>query len=605
MFTTLRRMATVTVVTISMLCHVGVAQAGPAVNAVLDQTADNAAILIVIPNLTTLNTKIALLNNELGIGAPHLANALGNIKMQTGIAQGLREDGPMAIALSNLPFDGPGEPNFHVLLPVTDYKAFITAVGGDAAKPVASFTPPQGGETLYAKQAGAFAVISNLEADVANYKPAGAGAALTAAAGKLGNRYIDSADVLVMFNMPLLATPLRAQLKQVMESTKAQVGDVQQIPIAVTMANLCSTALDAAVRDATSAAICMDIKDKGLGLTYTAQFKPDSPTGKLFTTGASAGGKLNVLPGQPYIMASAMNLQGIGVEEIADKIAAAFPDNADPNQKIIRDSVGLIKTLRSGTMGYYLPSPGAARDATYNMVSAYETAETDTLIKTWKEYVVSLNGMKAPVDPLMPDGAEAAEYSTKIVPNSLKIDSVTLDQYTIAVKLPPAVEQQLGPMMPLIKAFGGMGSSGYIGAVNNHALITNTLDAQLVNKTIESIRKGQGLGANKDIVAAREELPPDASVEGYINVGVAQKMVQDAFAAMQGMPPGAAPAAELPPFAMGLGIRESGMAGRLFMPYTSLKAAKDQAMGMIMMMMMGGGGMGGEMPVEDEEPTAF
>ena len=163
----------------------------------------------------------------------------------------------------------------------------------------------------------------------------------------------------------------------------------------------------------------------------------------------------------------------------------------------------------------------------------------------------------------------------------------------------------MGPMMPIVKAFGGMGSSGYIGAVNNHAVMTNALDAQLINKTIESMRTGQGVGNNKDIAAARAELPPDAMFEGYIHMGVALKMAQDAFAAMQGMPPGAAPAADLPPFAMGMGIRESGAAGRLFMPYPTLKAVKDQATGMIMMMMMGGGGMGGEMPVEDEEPTAF
>ncbi|MCE9591333.1 MAG: DUF3352 domain-containing protein [Planctomycetes bacterium] len=599
----IRTMRTAAALAAVLACCVNGAWAAPAgvpasVTTALDQSAADTAVVILVPSMSGLSKKIAAANEGAGLNIPDMADALTTFKNKTGLSAGVREDGAFAVLLSNLPLGqagAPHEPTVHMLVPVTDYKVFVDAGGGDAAKPVTQVKMGQG-QPAFARKLGNFALLSDTEANVTNYQAAAAGKAMAAATGKLGGHYLAGNDIVVIVNLPLIADQLRSEIKKdLAHANAANAGGVEKI------AGLYGEAIDAFLRDTTSLTMGLELKDTGIGFSYTAQFKPDSACAKAFATGASAAGKLDLLPSQPYMLAMAVNPQGIDIAGMVEKLVAAIPENeAGAIRKLVAGYLPLVQQTKSVASAYYVPSPGAQGMSGFlNAVSVVQADDAPGYAQKCKEYITSLNGLKlsvpkpaAPGENAPPAGDNDVSFSTQINANALQIDGVAVDQYQFQTNLPPAIMQEMGPAAPMMMALGATGQSGYIAPVNGHVLMTNTLDAQMVRKTIASVRGGKGLGTDKGMAATRGELPPNASAEMYINVSTIMNTAMGIAAQMAG--PGAPPAqqqAELPPIAAGLGVDGSGVAARMFLPMPVIKLAVEKAGPMIGMMLMGGMGL--------------
>lgn len=577
-----------------------------AVTAVLDQASAETEIIILIPNLSVFADKLKLLSTSFGINNPDMQDPLASFKRESGLSAGLQDDGAVAVLISGVQLEGGAPPVVQMLLPVSDYKALVSAVGGDPAQAVTQVKLGSG-PPAFVRQVGSFAVFSDKSENIANFKPAGAGAAMAAAAGKLGNHYLDTTDVAVLLNMPVFAPKLREQAKKGFAEALAQIDNnpnqpAGEVMIAKSIINLYSTGIDSVLRDATSLVFNLDVKPAGIGLTYSTQFKPDSELGKMFTTGAGGAPKLDMLPNSPYLFATSMNFQGVAFVPIIEKAMAAIPaEQGGPILKMMRDSMTLTRQLKAGATAYYAPSPGApiGPGSLMSGVNVFQADDANAYAKTYKDYVTSLNGTKldipapnaANADPNAPAPAvESISFVSSVTPNVLKIDGVDVDQYQFIYNFPPAMMQQMGPAAPLMMAMGMTGQSGYLAPVNGHVIVTTSLDAQLINKSVAAVRAkpGSGLGSDKDINTVRAELPPDASMEMFVNVGELIKMGKNIAAMMGAAQPAAADAPALPPVGMGIGVNTSGVAGRLFLPMPVITTAVNELGPVIQMMMMGG-----------------
>src|SRR5690554_3435335 len=95
---------------------------------VLDLVSAQSQVIVVIPSLSRLSERMGQVNDAAGFGIPGLGDTLGEFKRSVGIVRGLRDDGPMVLAFHRIDAEG-GLP-FTMLLPVSDFGAFVGNFGG-------------------------------------------------------------------------------------------------------------------------------------------------------------------------------------------------------------------------------------------------------------------------------------------------------------------------------------------------------------------------------------------------------------------------------------------------------------------------------------------
>jgi len=98
------------------------------------------------------------------------------------------------------------------------------------------------------------------------------------------------------------------------------------------------------------------------------------------------------------------------------------------------------------------------------------------------------------------------------------------------------------------------------------------------------------------MTAVRSNLTPKPSFEGYINIAGMMATINSAMAEM-GSEPTKVPADVLP-LGASLSVRESGLAGRFFVPTATAKFTYQSIMPMIRMLTGGMGGISGDMGAE-------
>lgn len=557
--------------------------------AVLDQAPAEAPVVIVVPSLSKLNQKIAMMNDAMGLHLPQLADALSTFKQSLGIGEGLREDGALIVALTSVEgMDGPGEPPMVLLMPVSDYATFVKNFHGDATQEIAALTMP-GGQPGFVKKSEGYAVMGPKREVVEAYKPGNAAAALQKAAGKLGKRFMDGSDAFVFINLQLMAPKLQPKIQQelarAMERVGAQPGTQANPELAKAFMKMYGDATTAVLRDSTAAILGADINELGVGLTGTIQFKPDSAVAKLIPNGGESAGALVKLPNQPYLVATGIDFEGIAVKQIIDQALAYIPkDQGGAMLEMVRKSLPLVSLIKNVGQAYYVPAGGAAGGlgaSLFNGVSIASVSDANAYVQGYKDYITSLNNLRIEMgDGAAPPPAgganppaEALVFNTKYTANALQIDGVSVDQFEIQYNLPRSVMQQMGQLGPLMMMLGGQGQSGYLATVGNQVVMTTTPNANLVRQALASLKEEKGLGAAETLSQVRANLPPKPTMEIYLSMaGIVS--TANGFMGMMGQPPIQVPA-DLPPVGMGLSIEESGAAGRWFVPVPVVKFVMD------------------------------
>ncbi|MEX0776764.1 MAG: hypothetical protein WD042_13760 [Phycisphaeraceae bacterium] len=554
--------------------------------AALAQAPADAAIVVVVPNMKAFSDKIAQLNNQLGLTNPDMANALGKFKRETGISQGLKEDGPfvmMITDMSGLGNEEVKEPPLAALFPVTSYSEFLKNFKDTATEDgiTVGKTDAQGGdEPAYIKQLGDYALVGNTLQVVQNYKAGGDGDKWIKAMGAMGRKYLGPSDAVVLFNMPVMAEKLKEQMAKGMAEMEKQMAQVpgQDMALNKIVMGIYHNIGQQFVEDTDVAMASVDMGDMGMGVTWTAQFKSASKMASIFSTGAAGGDALTKVPEQPYLFAWGLNFKGIDTKAlVADLQKKLQGQDVGAMGKIVLSKLPLVEKIESYAQAYYVPKQVAMGGAgLFNGVTVIQTNDAEGLIAGTKEYLTELGKVQIPAGQDANGEPLAMSMTTSYNVGVMKLDDVSVDQYSFSLNMPPQAMRG-NPMAPMMQMLGLTAQSGYIAKRGNHVIVTTGVDAATLQAALNSSKNSDGLGADDVIKEVRQTvLPKDASFEGYLSLGGIANTA-NLFMVMFGGQAIQVPA-NLPPVASGLAIQDSGVAGRTFVPISVMNFVKSTIM---------------------------
>ncbi len=558
-----------------LLCVGAVRAAAPAV---LDEVPADAPMVVIVPSLSKMNEGVRMMTNTLGLQVPEMADVLKQFKAQTGMEQGIDDEGSLALVLldAGLGIDAAkqgGEPPLVLLVPVTDYAAFMKNFKAQPAAGVTEVEMPNAGGPGFVKQQGKYAVLSPAKELVEGFAAGKAAGAMSKSVGVWGDRCMSGSLVFAYVNAQVVAPVLSPKIDQGMtEMEQAMAGDPNAAMVKDVMA-LYTQAGKAVLRDAEGLVAGMSIDELGVRMDQAIQFKADSPTAKLLGNSGPAKAMLDRLPDEPYLMAMGADLSGVDMVALLTPMVDAMEKL--PNLGAMMGAMRpYLKVMSQASgMAQVIPIPqnmqlGAGNP--FAALSIIRSADAPAMLEANMAAINAMNGLKI----AMPDLGEAAaiSYTTQYFPKALEIDGTPVDQYSVMFNLPPEMMQN-NPAGPMLAMMGMTGQSGYVAASGNYMVMTATPDAGAIRGLLNATTQDKGLGSQMLLEQVRGQLTPEPMMEYYLSFSGAVKMV-NGFAAMFLPAPLQAPD-DLPPVAMSISCKDGGVAGRFYVPLSVIKAGKD------------------------------
>jgi hypothetical protein len=586
------------------------AWAGMAQGQALDQLPGDSLVVVHINNLGKVGAKVADLSKKLGIDqvSPEAVDPFGMLEEKMGIKGGVNHDSDMAIAWVDSSVTHAGDKSFMVLIPVTDYKAFLAnftdaKTDGDLTE----VTTPEG-EPAFVKEWGKYAAFSPSK-EVLAVKPDGVKVAGALAAKELGEK-----DIVVFGNFAKLEAKLLPKIQQdrarwiaelekdVMSNGPAfdPQGDPNDpgavdaaenkskelarkfLPTIKVAANQGIDIMEAIVRDTTSATYSINITDAGINGTLQAEFEPGSYAGKLLSgiTGSKAT-FLSGLPAAKYVFFGGWALDSKAIIPAFDDLVAPVLKELtvvnDEDSKTLSKAIGAAKTLlgatNSTTMGMLAPEGALMQEAIFQQIQithgdskVIQQAQMDMLQS--QEQLMTLF-----------QGVGMGATKTSFTPAARQIDGITFTQFKseFAGDANSMEAAQMRQMMTAL--YGPDGLSGLFGPIDDKTLLTvSGLPAAKLSNAIKAAKANEDvLGKQENINVTVAQLPENRIAAFYIPLdnilGTALNFAQQA-----GMPVQAHMAENLPPVGMTLATEGPGLRLDGHLPTPLLKNISDVVM---------------------------
>lgn len=589
--------------------------------AALSQAPEGAQFVLIVPSMAEFSGKLAMLNQTLGIDTPELTDALGAFKAEVGIGDGLNDAGSAMLVIQDLAtaIQTEQEPDILLIMPVTNYQTFISSFQAEGAAPagegVTQITMPDG-QDGFARESGGYAILGNTEQAVTNYAPAGNADAVGGRVGALGVDYLGKCDAAIYLDLeamaPALAPKIDEAIAEMMTEFEqmAQMGmaDASSLEMMKAAMTLYSSAGKAILESSEGFVVTLDISEHGIGFTDAIQFKPDSKVMQYLPGGGGGTASiLSRLPRGSYIAAMAFDTEAIAMTDLFEAGMAAMPeDNAQV--ELYRKAMPLMEQIQQYAGVFYTPDPAALMSGTgaLNVLQTYKVKDDDNYLQQTKAYITELNGTSIPMAlPMAPGGQPAAmTYTTSYTDNALQLDGVQVDQYSMQMQMPQEMMMQMGPAAGFMQMFTNF--TGYAAVNDGYYLATTTLDQQLMAKGLATGKTGDGLGNGDTLAVIREKTVPEGAIgEAYLSfAGIVDTL--GPMAMMMGMPAIQAPQ-DLPPVAMGMGLKDNSAAARFYVPNDTIKFVIDTVKDIQAQMMgpVGPGGPGGPPQGPGAPPPPF
>jgi hypothetical protein len=486
--------------------------------------ADSVAV-IKITNLKAVSTKFKNLTASMGVAQfiGDFSDPLPALTKQLGITQGLDSGGDLVLAL---PMDAAmtvasgGTPDVLMLVPVTDYKAFLGNFAGAAQEngvDVFSFAGQT--EKTYASSWGKFAAISPAKAMVQN-KPAGL--AISALCGKL---FTDS-DLTVYINpKPLVALALpqleqyRTQLPQNIRADNAGSPELAKyVPVVRVLADEVFRGVERVLSDSSGYSMSINIKDNGIAMTCAGDFDPASYTGKLVASLKDTNKPLLAgLPAGDYtVFGGEMNnpeVLSAWMAEWIDPLIKASDDMGADGKPVaaMLGSIKMAAAKQKGSMfAMSMPAnavaggPAAAGGLPMPQTVQVATGDSASLLTVRDQMIKQVTDMI---------GADTIKIETKDAAKTVSGVSFSDTKVTMPANGGGnAVPTPLGMF-----GLGGNGLESYTGAVDANSLLTvsNVPDDQIA-KLIAGIKASDdSLEKDQAVTAVNAALPADRIAAVY------------------------------------------------------------------------------------------
>lgn len=550
----------------------------PSLPSVMELAPADAKLMVVIPSLARISEKLSVLNDELRLDIPGLADSLGELKRSIGISKGLQDSGPLLIAFTEMPTTGAaGQTPFVLFIPVADYGAFVGNYAADPKEEVVRLVLPTG-QAAFSRHVDSFAVISRDQELVQRYQRSDDTDRFKAGLGRLGAMTVADSDISIVTDVAAMSGPLRSLVRQALQAARAQITEAEDSQFSGLVLSMYGSAVEAILRDSSMAAMGIKVDKAGIGTTLGVQFKRDSAMAKQFQQSGGASQLIDQLPSREYLWANSFSFGGMGLKQVVQDTLRTLGTQLGWLGELTQPALPLLDQAEGMAQILYAPQGaiglGTSLTSGITLIRAKDPAR---FVQAFQNYVKALNGKTVRLPPMAPN-APAGEMAivANYTPNALAAEEGQIDQYQIQYNLPPQVLAQMGQAGGLLMMLGGTTQSGYIVARDQYVLMTTTPDPQMIKQAMASMKEGKGLGQNPGITQMRPFLTPDPAAEGYLNVGAIARTVNTVMGMLSGSPAELLTVpVDLPPVAFSASIADSGLAKRVFVPMPVVQFARD------------------------------
>lgn len=551
----------------------GSAAAWAGVPPVLDRVADTAPFVVAVDNIDRFEKTVDAFIT--GLNLPMLAEGdspLAHLHLLTA-TPGLNKNGSMAIIAVPKAPDAPAaddadamgdadadeEPPFDVvaLIPVSEYAAFVKAVGGE----VGGVTPVTiGAKPGFAKDIGdGYAAVGEDQALVESFAAVkGKLQAHTAALGPVGRDIAEKTQVLLIANIPAMQEEIKAMGTMIKQSARMAGGQMPGMDNMEQRVKVAQTFLDGFARDAQVGVIGLGADDKGVWIDLGSQFKEGSPFAGYFSEKGDCASLLARVPEQPFWFAGAADVRGKGMRTLLTEVAQVGQEVQGQNANLFDQAMpSALKAVENMSGFAYVmgANPAGIMGGLFtNTVQYIQTSDAAGYIAAVKKSMESLNGKEQ-------DGLTAkATYKPAVSEvKGTSIDSFSI-QFVADPKNPQAQQMQMGMGM----IFGGELGALIADTGQGVSMVLSPKNSVLMNSAVESAKTGEGLGTTAAIHDARAMLPENRTFEAFVGTKSLMETVSGFMAMMGG------PEVELPEkvshVAIGGATYSGGVHARVYIP---------------------------------------
>jgi hypothetical protein len=527
------------------------------VPAALDRVPSGSQIVIAVRDMDTLALKMRGMAEQVGMPMPPEADEGMNGFLK---APHLNAKGSMAVVMS-LP-EGMGEPDFTIILPVTDAKAFISSMGGtgDGVSEIQiSFI---GGQPGFAKDiGGGYIAMGKTKESVEKFEgKAGSKAAHAKSLGATGNRIADSADMILIANFTTMKTQMEQGVQEMKDSMEgmAQMMPAESADQFGAMLKLVTSVTDAVLKDGQCGIIGLGLDAKGVNLDIAANFKEGSESAGKFQVAGGAAALTAGLPAGDFLFAGS-------VDWSSPTARSMFATMNEVNKSSPVGAIADMSRFINVSSGYagFVGAADLGAGLLANTAVVYSSKEPQKLMAEIKTMVTASNGLNEGGMKITSEYAEG----TKTI-GGLKASTYSM-LFEMDENNPAAGQMQM--VMPMF--FGPEGKmQGYTVATEKSVIMTMSRNSALVEKLINAGKNG--FGSDAMVKQTAQRLPADRFMEVYIGIKSVMDMAQGVMAMMGGGAEIKMPES-LPPVGMGASMSGGGMQFRVHVPADVIKAAID------------------------------
>ena len=504
---------------------------------VMTEVPSDSLAVMKINHLQDTSSKLAALMQALGVTdfAPAMSDPMGALLNQSGLVNGLDKTGDVAVAWTSAPWSpqGPGgpaanQPPIIVLIPVTDYKAFLTnatlvSTDGD----ISTVHFKNGGadqpENSYVTNWDSFAAISP-DKDLLGKKPDGmtiAGAAATELTQKDIAVYVNMAAVRVKV-LPELQTG-RDQAEAFLQKSMGADATDTTTAIMKSVVNQVFAVVQQVLTDAQAQTFGISISKDGLTGTALTDFAPDSFWGKTVAQVKLTDQPILAgLPATKYMFFGGV----VGSPDVANAVydditgpvrkdMDALGDQGKMVQKAIDAYKDMVSSFDRQAMGMVAPSGQMGQGGVFQMI-AVTHGDAEKLkagqiaqFQTQQDIMTSLG---VPNSNMM---------KASVTPNAKTVDGVSFD----LLQLKPVQDNspqamQIAQMMNIMYGPGGV--SLYAGVVDpkTFLVVMDGSDDLLTSALAAAKADTDVLSATDPIKAVDAELPKSRAAAFYVPLDV-------------------------------------------------------------------------------------
>ena len=509
---------------------------------VLDQIPSDALVVFKIKNLTEVNEKAAVLAKQFGLVemTPAAADPLAALLAAAGMTNGVDKAGDAAMVLANGNLDG-DQPPMLILVPVTDYKAFLGNFGetkkdGELDVFRMTFDGQQEKEDTYAANWGKYAVLTPMK-DLLAKKPDGFKAS-GATAKQLATR-----DLVVVANIKVLGAMATKQIREhkaeLMGEMEKAAGQEEKLakymPLLKVVVNQGLLIADEFLADTKAASFGINLSKEGISTSFMIDFEAGSKLGAaLSETKGTTDSLLAGLPEAKYLLfGGGIRGNDAGLKLAEEWLApieaevAKSGDELKPVLKLIEVMKKLSSAVKGQTMGAIAPT-GAFMATPLLQTVAVMTGD----VKVIQEAQLEALQAQQEVMALMP---HQAVTKTNVTPNAKTIDGVSFTQFSTEITGTDAASVQAKTMFTVL--FGPGGNAGFCGAVDDqHLLVVSGLDDATIGAAIKAVKdKADPLTKSAAVALANKNLPEKRVAAFYMDLGLIVTTATN-YAAGMGMP---------------------------------------------------------------------